>query len=477
VTRPGTLVTLRETPSTVSLPTDTGTAFIAGLTDRGPLLAKNILSLQDFINSFGTRQTYSPFYDAVEAFFREGGNSAYISRVVGPGATSGTHNLVDAVAGISLVATANGPGAWSANYKVAVVAGSGAGLFKIQVTDTNNVVLEDSGDLIDVGAAVQWSAYSQYIRLSLGASANDPAIAAPAALSAGTDDRANITDTQWQNAYDKFTPDLGPGQVLAPGRTSSAGKQQLINHAEANGRVALLDFSDTFAVATLQTEAAAVTDSRFAAGFAPWVTIPGIATGLVRVIPPSAVVAGVIARNDPSLGPNRPAAGDAGALRYAVQLSQPNWGDPDRQTLNDAGVNVIRSMFNGFRIYGWRSLTSFSSDSNWIDFGNARLQMAITAELKNIAESFMFEEIDGQNGTTIGSFHTAIAGVMLDHYARREFFGDTANDAFSVDTGPGVNTVTTIANQELHAVVAYKAAPMAEQVVIEVVKAQIAQVF
>lgn len=474
--RPGGTITTRDTASVVSLPTDTGTAFIAGQSDRGPLAATLVQSLNEFITVMGDRVSYSPLYDSVDAYFKTGGNKCYIGRVVGPSATYGSHNLMDGAGTplVSLVATAIGPGAWSANYKVAVVAGVGAGTIRVQVTDSSNVVLEDSGDLADQQHAIQWSSGSKYIRLTLGSSAVLPVAAAAAALSAGADDRASITDTQWANAYALFTSDLGPGQVFGPGRTTLAGHTQLITHAEANNRVALLDLQDSPTEATLEADAQAVS-SRFAAAFAPWVVIPGVTGGYERTIPPSALVAGMLAKNDPSFGPNRPAAGNAGILKYATRLSQPGWTDTARGTLNTNGVNVIRAMLGGVRIYGFRSLTDPISDQNWIDFANARLHTAIIAQLQVVEENFAFDEIDGQNGSTIGDFHTAIAGVMLAFFNSSQLFGDTADEAFSVDTSPAVNTLTTIANDELHAVVAYRAATMAEWTQIEIVKTQVTQ--
>lgn len=472
--RPGSEILLGTTPNTLSVATDTGTAFMLGQTDRGPQEARLIRSLTEFVSVFGDRVAYSSLYDAVELFFREGGDRVYISRVVGPAASSGSKNLLDGAAAISLVATAVGPGAWSADYQVQVVAGVGAGTFRIYVLDADDNVLEDSGDLEDQLAAVTWSAFSDYIRITLGVSALDPAVAAASALSAGSDDRTNITDDEWQDALDLFTSDYGPGQVLAPGRTSSNGHQQLIAHVEAMDRVALLDLSNTGNEATLQGEAAA-DRSRFAAAFAPWVVIPGTTDTSERTVPPSAMVAGMIARNDPSLGTNRPSAGTAGISRFATGLSQPGWTDSERETLNANGVNVIRSMGGGIRVYGWRSLASPTSDADWLDFGNARLYMALGAELEAVAENYVFEEIDGQNGGTIGAYHDALAGVCLRHYQRGELFGDTAADAFSVDTGSAVNTLETIAALELHAIVSVRMSPFAEYVPITIIKRQITQ--
>lgn len=470
--RPGTDVTILNTPGAISLPTDTGTAFIEGLTDKGPLSPQLVLSLNDFVAVYGDRQSYSYMYDALDLFFREGGNRAYISRVVGPGATSGTLNLLDSNSAISLVVTAIGPGSWSANYKVGVT-DEGSGNYSIQVYDVLNNVLEDSGTLVDEVSAVAWSQFSRYIRIALGVSALNPAPASATALSAGNADRNNVTDAQWAAALTRFTSDLGPGQVLAPGRTTTTAYNQLVAHAESNDRVAILDLPDTATVGTLEGALSSIT-SRFAAGFAQWLKIPGIALQTTRTVPPSAGIAGLIARNDPVVGPNQPSAGKYGAFAYATDLSQPDFSETDRTALNNSKVNVIRR-FKGIRVYGWRSTVDPQADSNWVDFANARYIMGLTARLKEIGENYMFDEIDGQNGTTINGFHDALAGECLKDFNSRQLFGDTAAEGFDVDTSPAVNTLDTIANRELHAIVYVRPGTFAEWIPIQIVKRLINQ--
>lgn len=472
--RPGVNVSILEQSTPIAVSTDTGTLFAVGLTDRGPSdIPELIQSLDGFTTIYGARQSYSVLYDSIETYFREGGNRVYMGRVVGPSATKGTRSLLDSGAGNSLTVNAIGPGAWSSSYKVGVVAGQGSN-FQIQVTDASNVVLEQSSDLADQNAAVAWSNYSNFIRIVLGSTALNPAVVAPAALSAGTDDRNNIVDAQWATAKALFNRDLGPGQIIAPGRTSSAAYSQLVAHAEANNRDAILDYPNTATAATLKSSAASVV-SRFSAGFAPWVVIPGLTAGTTRTVPPSAFIAGLIARNDPSLGPNAPAAGIRGLARFVIDISQPDWSDTVRSDLNDNNVNVIRRMSGGIRNYGWRSNTNAVSDAGWIDFGNARLYTSLAAEFDNAGENYMFSEIDGQNGVTVNGFHDALVGICIAHYNAGELFGDTADKAFAVDTGPSVNTLVTIAANELHAVVRVRMAPMAEMVAIQIVKRLVTQ--
>ena|SRR5215469_974556 len=473
--RPGVAVVLQDIPSPVSFPINTGTWFVAGTSDRGPSTQAMLINgLDQFIQVYGVRQSYSVLYDALETFFREGGSRVYVARVVGPAASVGTLALKDNAAATSLNANAFGAGAWSANYKVGVVNGVGAGTYQIQVTDINNNVLEQSSDLGDQGSAVAWSQYSNYIRITLGASALLPIAVAPAPLSAGNDDRNNITDTQYANALALFDPSLGPGQVSIPGRTSSTAYNQVKAHVEANGRVGLLDLPDSSTVATLQAAAAGVV-SRFCAAFTPWTVIPGLTAGTTRTAPPCAFIAGLCSRNDPTLGTNQPAAGNYGNSQYVTDLSQPDWNDTNRTTLNSSSCNVIRRMFGGIRNYGWRSLTNAVSDASWIDFGNARFYCDLVAELDQIGENYIFSEIDGPTGVTISSFHNSLAANLMGHYAAGELFGATSDQAFTVDTGPSVNTPQSLANNELHAKCTICMSPFAEYVVINISKIQVTQ--
>lgn len=477
--RPGVNVTLRSTPPAASLSTDTGVFFMTGLADLGPsYTATAVRSLADFERIFGARQSYSVLYDAVDVYFREGGYLAYISRVVGPAAVTASKNLLDAGAGVSLTVRALGPGATYNTYKVGVRAGVGAGTFVIFVQDPSNVEIETSPDLATQAAAVSWSAFSNYIRVILGATALNPAVVAAAVLTGGADDRTNITDTQWQAALDALSADLGPGQVAAPGRTTDTGHQQLVNHAGAFRRTALLDAPDTSTVATLQASAIAARTGyqRFAGMFAPWPIVPGVVLGTYRTIPPSALVAGVLARNDArGMGPSDAAAGDAGVSTFSTALSQVAWTDSQRATMNISGINVIRSTYGTIKVYGWRSLVDPITDPSWVNFGHSRLYMAISARATAIAEAYMFDTLDGQ-GLTIAGFNKDLAGMLMEFYKVGDLYGLTPGDAFSVDTGPQVNTPTTLANNELHAVLNVKMSPFAEMVAIEIVKRAITEV-
>ena len=469
--RPGVAIIQRENPPPRSAPSDTGVWFVTGETEKGPLEATRVRSLSEFELKFGARQTFSFLYDAIETYFREGGGSAYISRVVGPTPVQATRNLMDASAGVSLIVKANSAGAWGNALMVAVEAGTVPATDRVIIVSSGGVELERSPNLATQQAAVDWSTFSSYVTITLGASSLIPAVAAAAALSTGTDDRNNITDSQWLAALDKFTTGMGPGQVSAPGRSTTAAHTQLLDHAANQVRVAICDGPNTPTPGTLKTAAVAARagDQRYGAMFAPWLKVPGLSPNTFRTVPPSALVAARIAVVDNAYNPNTPAAGVKGEARWATGVSQSGWSDLERDDLNASGVDVIREILGVVRVYGWRTLVDENIDPGWVNLGNSRINMAIKSQAEDIGEQYVFEEIDGQ-GILFSRFAGGLTGMLLEYYNEGALYGETAPDAFNVDVGAQVNTPQTIAAGELRAVIAYRPSPAAELVTIEIVK-------
>lgn len=477
MTLPGPVVISRNSPTSRTAPLDTGTAFFVGITDRGPSNAPLMIrSLAELSSKYGLRVNGMTLYDAVDVFFREGGAQCYIGRVVGPAPVKAAVTLQDAASASTATVTALSEGVWGNNVTVTVAAGGVGGTFTFTVKESG-VTVEVSPDLADVAAAVAWaSSFSNYIRVTdLGHA--DPAVGTFTLIS-GTDDHASATETQWLNALNLFTADYGPGQVAAPGRTTATIHANLLQHAQDKRRTALLDGVDTATATTLTAAAAAdraLATARFGGMFAPWAVVPGIAPGTLRTVPYSAVEAGILARNDGAgLSPNTAAAGDKGQANYAVGLSQVAWSDSDREVLNNAGVNVARILYGGVRTYGFRTLIDPNVDRTWLQLTNSRLDMAIRSKAQAIAELFEFSEIDGK-GKTFARFQGELVGMLLPFYSEGSLYGDTPEEAFNVDVGPGVNTPTTISNLEIHAVITLRMSPFGEVVIIEVAKVPITE--
>jgi hypothetical protein len=279
-------------------------------------------------------------------------------------------------------------------------------------------------------------------------------------------------------SLDLFTPDLGPGSLTAFGMTDDVTQLALLNHCSDGARIALLDSVDDPDITTLTTATAALTGQpgdRFSGMFWPWDVAPGLTPGTTRMVPPSARVAGNLARND-ALGYSSgdPAAGVLGIAKYIQDLSQPNIPDSDRQTLNEASVNVSRRMLNGIRTYGWRSLADQAKDSDWSFFNNSRTVMAVKFQLSIIAENFTFSKLDSVQRVA-KKFGGAISNKLLQFWQDGDLYGDTSSQAFSVDVGPSVNTPASFAQGILAANVGLHTSSMGEQVIINIAKVPITE--
>lgn len=285
---------------------------------------------------------------------------------------------------------------------------------------------------------------------------------------------ATAVDADLTTALGLFTRDLGPGQVSAPGRTTATARLILANHGRDNNRVFVGAYTNVNDVAALTAQAtiAGITPEaeRVTGLFGPWVVIPGLTPGSTRTISPESIVAAAMSRNDArGITPNQPSAGDGfGVSPSAVDVTF-SFSDVDRTTLNANGVNLLRSMFDGVRIYGYRTLADPSADANYISLANARLFMAIQAQLDAVAERFVFRQIDGQR-MTISEFGGQLTGVLLPFWERGSLYGTNPQDAFHVEVGENVNTEDTIENGELLASVTLRMSEYAEEVVLDLVK-------
>lgn len=470
MTRPGVEIISRAAPPVRGAPSDTGTWFVAGLASKGPTDRPiRVRNLGEFIATFGGRVGYSHLYDAVDAFFREGGTRAHVIRVVGPDAEVATVTLDDTDDGDSIAVDAVGPG--PSTLSVAVVAGEADDTFRLIVTD-GGVAVANSPDLTSPTDAVSWAAGTAHVRVrALGS--EPPHTTGPTALAGGDDDRANITDSHRAAALELLGSDLGRGQVSYPGGTTAAIHAALQAHAVSHNRVAILDAPDTHDVGTLTDLQTFGEEGERSAVFGPWAIIPGLVRGTTRTVPYSAIQAGMIARADGTSGnPNEAVAGVNGISRSAIGLSQPPWTDTDREQLNEAGFNVARLVDGQVRTYGYRTL---SRDPEWRSLGHARLRMAIEDRGAVIAEQFLFAQIDGR-GLKLSEYGGALTGELLGFYELGALYGESSEDAFIVDVGPTVNTPDTLADDELRAVMAVRMSPFAELVRIEIVKVNITEV-
>jgi hypothetical protein len=456
---------------------------MVGVTQRGPLAAKATRSDADLAALFGARDTGGYLHDSAETKFRIGGGEVVVSRVVGPNPVAASINLFDAAGStapgdVALVLTAAEVGAWGNGLKPTVTVDGGN--FVISVTHDDDGAIATSPALADRAAAAAWAATIDEFDITLGASNEDPRAMAATNLTGGDDDRANITPTQWQEAFDRFLPDFGAGQVLAPGITTDAVLDVVRAHAAAHGdRFAFLDLPDTRDTETLLPLLAALrdnTDGRYGAVWLNWSIIPGLLPGATRTVPRSAVQAGLEARNAANgLTAGEPAAGDLGAHPFVTGLTQDPWTEDELEALNEAGGNVALVKGGAVRTYGYRTLVDPNGpDQGWIDVAHARTNMQIVAAAEEIAERYVFRQIDGK-GHVLGEFAGELSGMLAALHAKGALYGETPDEAYVVDVGPGVNTPESLAARIVKAAIAVRFSPTAEFVRIEIVKTPITE--
>lgn len=482
---PGFDVELVEMPVPRSAPTDVSTAFIVGPTEKGPITPRLCLSPDEAREKFGDPTSFSYVADEVDYAFAEGISRVYIGRVVGPGADPASHEFVDATPAPTLAVDAASPGAWGNDLLVAIN-NSGAA-FSIVVTDADGNTLLITPEFATKADAVAWADENDdakdIIKLRSLAPNTLPVDAVATALAGGDDDIAGITNAEKIAALAGLSKWLGPGQVSVPGDTTVAMAVALVEHAAATNRRAVLDLPDDPDGAVLRAHVAAVaaavgdqTLRRFGAFFGPWDITPGRIPNTTRKLPPSGRVMGTIARSDAATGnPNLPAAGDNGIARTTIGLTQ-SYTDDEYTALNRAGCNMSRTLFDGspIQIYGFRTFVDPDQDKRWVEFSGSRTVMAATSQANAVMAGFAFNQIDG-HGHKFADLGGAITGEMLKLFRKEALYGDTPGEAFSVNTGPQVNTPERVQNRELRAIIALRTSPFAEHVVTQIVRRMVTE--
>ena len=358
-----------------------------------------------------------------------------------------------------------------------VLAGSTPGTFRLQVRYQGTLV-EDFTNLASPQAAVsKVNANSPYIQLAdagstSAAPANNPVPTnAPAALSAGTDDRAHVTTGQYVAALELFTDGFGDGSVAIPG-AGSAVHAGLVAHADAYNRIALLSAERGADKATLIGYASDLNAQR-AGLFAPWVLMPD-GFGGTRAISPEGFVAAARSKAVNTDGPWRAAAGEISKASYVVAPDQ-TFSKADADDLDSDKVNVIRVVAGFTRLYGWRS-TSGDTD-NWAYLTGADTINRYVVEATARLEPYVFGVIDS-SGHLLATIKGTLTGIAEPMASAGGLFasydpvsGNQIDPGYKVDTGSTLNTTASLAQNQVLATVSLRISPVGATVSLSVTKA------
>lgn len=456
-----------------------GQVFVAGLAERGVTdQAILLFGMADYEDYLGDRVAYGALYDQLKTYFDEGGVRAYVARVVGADAAVGTLTVADEANPTpvdTLRIDAASAGAWSSRLRVLIRDGALASTFRITVT-LDGVAVEDKTNLASPAAAVVAFATSAYVRVTdLGsptaAPANRPANIVATPLTAGDDDRANVATNDYVAALDMFSPGLLDGAVAIPG-LGAAVHAGLIAHAEANNRVALLSGALTDDTVEELVALAGTQTSDSAGLFAPWLNVDDGAGGF-RQISPEGYVAACRARAHNTVGAWRAPAGAIAKATTILGLAQ-TYSKEEGNALDSGRVSVVRQIGDGFRLYGWRSL---SIDEDNFYFLSARdVLNRLTKSGEAALEEYVFAPIDAK-GQVLSAVNAALVGIVEPMRAAGGLFenidpttGQSLDPGYRVDTGASVNSVASLADNKIKARMSVRVSPTGALVQLTIVK-------
>jgi hypothetical protein len=466
---PSKQVTIGDRGAASPAPDDVGALFAAGTAEKGPANTPvDCRSSATALATFGD----SELSRAAERYFREGGTRFVGTRAVGPAAANASVQI-PGTSGNTLVATADGPGAYAngstGGFKVEIANGPTGSTTRVAIVKFDDVEVartDESTDRNDLVGPIGG------ITLTAGAGSGLPTVTAGLSLASGTDDAASITITEKTTAINAADADEGPGTVAYPGDTTTAVHQALLTHARLNNRFALCDAPDTGTVATLTAAAATlraiVADAPYGQLLAPWEEVPYAGTTIV--VPPSASQAGRMARCDREnvAGPGQPAAGRFAVSAFSTDVTQ-TWTKDERDVLSEAGVTVIRNIRGQVQAFDGLTLADPNLYPQYAEASGMRVLMAIANAGGQVLDQYVLAVIDGKRHLLV-NLASDLTGVCAGWYQRNALYGEVSSEAFRVDTGPGVNPDAQLAARKIAAQLELRTSPFASTVVLNITK-------
>jgi uncharacterized protein len=189
--------------------------------------------------------------------------------------------------------------------------------------------------------------------------------------------------------------------------------------------------------------------------------------GKIREEPPSGYVAGIYARTDMRRGVWKAPAGlEAGVLNTTGVVETGRMTDMRQGTVNDKGVNVLRSFPNaGTVIWGARTVGTNPALEQWRYVPVRRTALFIEQTLMRNLGWVVFEPNDEPLWTAI---RCSIDNFMLSLFRQQAFQGRTPSEAFLVKCDKTTTTQTDIDQGKVNIVVGFRPLKPAEFVIIKI---------
>ena len=457
--------------------------------------------MADYAKFCGTYYSSGYLFNDLTTFFAEGGQLAYVARVVGASATAGSYTLLDTNGSATMRLFAINPGEWSGNLTVEVVnngvspgPGGAPNTFTIYLrgvdTASTSTILEAYLNMPNPSAAASIMAFSNYVTVTNLGSASSPPANNPATLNGGTpgsgvafstgnSQLGSLTTQSYINAASTiFGPDLGDGIAAIPGQAGN-NITALVPINATNNRLTILSppagYSNTSVESFYSTVKSSVGSPEHAGVFWPWVLAPNGSGSGTNTIPPDGFVAGVRARNALSIGVWQSSMGlSFGSARF-ITGTDPNSGVVTPalvQEVYGVGVNPIRILANTPVLYGWLTL---SSNINFQTLNGADLLDRLDFSIGQVLEQFIGMPIDAR-----GVLFTAISAEiqsLLDPiaqanglYALFDANGNQVDPGYTINVSSSLNTINNISQGTVTAAVAVRESPSAQLINVTVTK-------
>lgn len=453
--------------------------FVAGYAERGPVdTYVAVTSISEFEDSFGGRLAGSNLYDTVATFFEEGGARAYVVRVVGSSAATGSRTSG------SLTVTASGPGEWSDNLFVRAITADGKSSVRLYYPNVSTLVYTSPAydNITDLVNAINGSRVgSLYVEAASTSDALPTNMVAASACTGGADDNAATIEDHTE-ALNLFIDSLGAGAVADADDAAlneNDVHEMLLVHGYLNNRIAILHTASdaTAAEAIAASEAASLLDyAEYGALYYPWVKIPdGVTVGGTRLIPADGYVAAKRSRAHVQTGAWAPAAGLASSANYVSGLAT-EIGRSTGDSLNAANVNAIRVIQGSIRIYGARSVSADSADFKFITARD--VINYITVQAKSSLEDLVFGVLDGRNAifAEIAARLTSIIEPIRIAGGLYEAFDSTGKRldyGYTVKCDNGLNPAAQLAEGTIKARVGLRVSTIGELIQVDILKSNI----
>jgi phage tail sheath protein FI len=463
-----------------------------GRTDRATLVE----SFSDFAGQFGGLDIRSYLGYAVNHFFSNGGQQAYIVRLAWTDAVTAFNNNI---AG-TLDLFASSPGQWGNNVQVSVTQAADGIHFLLQVLDASTTppaVVESYPNLSIVQTDSQYvvtvinndSQYITFVNPVTGIITPPgivPSTTPATPLANGLDGTVlNPNDGNFETALLSTTAGLSLldrvdifNLLGVPGETEVATVTQLEGYCKTRRAFYIVDPPQAATATTLNTNGpqgttggalAALSGGSpdYAAYYFPWVSAPDpLAGNRPRLFPPCGFVGGIYAATDASRGIWKAPAGIDASLTGVSGL-QYVLTDKENGNLNPQAINCLRD----FKVYGnvvWGARTLAGNDqtgSQWKYVPIRRLALYLESSLYDGTQWVVFEPNDEKLWSQI---RLNVGAFMQGLFLQGAFQGTTPQQAYLVKCDGENNPQSSIDMGVVNILVGFAPLYPAEFVLIQI---------